>query len=70
MAPGIGDKKWEMAHNENWSFHTRPFVDAYFHAQFFLAMAVKYGRKYRWRKRVPNVIPCGWGALMCLVGIW
>ncbi len=33
-------------------------------------MAVKYGRKYRRRKRVPNVIPGGWGALMCLVGIW
>ena len=56
-------KKFEMEHNRNWSSHTRVFVEAFFHARFFLDMAVKYGREL---EGAPISLPSGWAALLCL----
>ncbi len=41
--------------------HTRPFLEAFFHAKFFLEMAVKYGRKL---EEVPEMLPSDWAAFL------
>lgn len=64
--PGAGGKRFEMAHNQEWTRHTRPFVEAFFHARFFLEMAVKYGREL---ESAPTTLPSGWAALLCLYGM-
>ena len=60
---GAGGKRFELGHNKNWTSHTRAFVEAFFHARFFLEMAVKYGREL---EDAPNLLPSGWAALLCL----
>ncbi|MDE2425596.1 MAG: hypothetical protein KGO96_06780 [Elusimicrobia bacterium] len=59
-------KKFEMNHNEKWAEMTRPMVEAYFHAHYFLSMAVKYGEEL---EDAVNVLPSGWAALLELYGI-
>jgi len=60
---GASGKRFEMEHNQNWTSHTRPFVEAFFHARYFLEMAVKYGRAL---EAAPAALPSGWAALLCL----
>ncbi len=60
---GASGKQFEMAHNQNWTAHTRAFVEAFFHAKFFLEMAVKYGKEL---EAAPTMLPSGWAALLCL----
>jgi hypothetical protein len=54
---------FDVAHNENWTLHTRPIVEAFLHAKYFLEMMVKYGNKI---DAVPNFLPTGWAAILCL----
>jgi hypothetical protein len=63
---GISGKKFEHDHNQAWTQHTRPFVEAFFHARFFLEMAVRYGRKL---DMAPDGLPSGWAALLYLYNI-
>lgn len=63
---GASGKKFEFNHNENWTSHTRPFLEAFFHAKFFLEMAVKYGKEL---DTAPNMLPSGWAALLCFYNI-
>lgn len=63
---GASGKAFTAEHNQNWSHHTRVFVEAFFHAKFFLEMAVKYGRAL---EEAPEALPYGWAALLCLYGI-
>jgi hypothetical protein len=60
---GASGKQFEMAHNQNWTAHTRVFAEAFFHAKFFLEMAVKYGSEL---DTAPALLPSGWAALLCL----
>ena len=60
---GSGGKKFESQHNQQWSVHTRVFLEAFFHAKFFLEMAVKYGKEL---ETAPMRLPSGWAALLCL----
>jgi hypothetical protein len=64
---GAGEVRFETAHNEAWTQHTRAFVEAFLHAKFFLEMAVTYGR----RLAAPPTagLPFGWAALLCLYGL-
>lgn len=62
---GASGKQFSMNHNENWSDHTRVFLEAFFHAKFFLEMAVKYGVEL---DEVPQVLPSGWAALLYFYG--
>jgi hypothetical protein len=41
---GASGKEFDMKHNEEWTLHTRPFVEAFFHARYFLDVAVKIGK--------------------------
>ena len=58
---GASNKMFEREHNKQWTAHTRPFVEAFFHARFFLEMAVKYGKQLR---QAPSLLPSGWAALL------
>lgn len=37
---GMG-RAFKRGHNRNWDFNTRPILEAFFHAKYFLEMAVK-----------------------------
>lgn len=42
---GASGKQFEMNHNQQWTANTRVFLEAFFHAKYFLEMAVKYGKE-------------------------
>jgi hypothetical protein len=63
---GTSGKKWELKHNKDWYHQTVPFVNAFFHAKFFLEMAVKYGHEL---EEAPKPRPYGWAALLSLYNI-
>jgi hypothetical protein len=49
---------WKFAqhHNSKWSKVTRPMLEAFFHAKYFLEMAVKYGKEL---DKAPQCMPSG-----------
>ena len=57
------DKKWENGDDRRWTHETRPILEAYLHARYFLEMACRYGAKM---KRAENMLPSGWAALLYL----
>lgn len=63
---GASEKQFEPEHNRQWTTHTRPFLEAFFHAKFFLEMAVKYGEELA---DAPTILPSGWAALLCLYNL-
>lgn len=63
MKKGAGNKKWKQSHNMNWERHTRIFLEAFFHAKYFLEMAVKYGKVL---DEAPTIMPSGWAAILSL----
>jgi hypothetical protein len=50
-------------HNRRWLEVTRPIVEAFFHARYFLEMAVRYGEEL---KVPPRTMPNGWAAFLYL----
>jgi hypothetical protein len=54
-------KEWEPDHNRNWLLHTRPIVEAFLHAKYFLEMMIKCGREL---DSAPTVLPFGWAAIL------
>lgn len=63
---GASGKQFEDAHNQEWTTHTRVFLEAFFHAKFFLEMAVKYGKELQ---EAPATLPSGWAALLYFYNI-
>ena len=63
---GCADKEWKHEHNSEWAKHTRPFLEAFFHAKYFLEMAIKYGKKY---EEAPQMLDSGYAALLCLYNL-
>ncbi len=61
MRQGTG-QVFEMEHNRNWLEHTRPLLEAFFHAHYFLKMAVFYAEL----EEPPQLLPSGWAALLYL----
>jgi hypothetical protein len=51
--------------NASWTRATRPILEAFFHARFFLDMAVRYARV----EAPPNPLPSGYPALPSLYGL-
>jgi hypothetical protein len=49
--------------NKRWLEVTRPIVEAFFHARYFLEMAVGYGKTL---DGPPRLLPSGWAALLYL----
>lgn len=56
-------KKFQMEHNEEWMKHTRPMVEAFFHAKYMLEMMVKYGKEL---ETAVNMLPSGWASVLYL----
>jgi hypothetical protein len=57
------EKTFEPEHNRRWLEVTRPILEAFFHARYFLEMAVRYGRELEYP---PRSLPSGWAALLYL----
>jgi len=56
-------KTFETAHNRRWLEETRPIIEAYFHARFFLDLAVRCATELT---HPPRVMPPRWAALLYL----
>ena len=65
VAQGTGHE-FEMSHNQDWLHHARPIVEAFFHAHYFLKMAVKYGKELG---SAPDCLPSGWAAVLYLFNL-
>jgi hypothetical protein len=65
VADGTGHA-FDLEHNRRWLEVTRPIVEAFLHARFFLEMAVRYGNDLA---TPPRVLPSGWAALLYLYGL-
>lgn len=59
-------KAFTMEVNQRWTAETRPILEAFFHARYFLEMVCKYGREL---ESAPNALPSGWAAVLCLFGM-
>lgn len=49
--------------NWNWMSETRPILEAFFHAKYFLEQAVRYGKEL---DEAPHSLPSGWAGLLYL----
>ena len=58
-------KTFKIEDNERWTEVTRPILEAFFHARFFLEMAVRYADL----QAPPQPLPSGYAALLYLFGI-
>ena len=65
VAEGTGIE-FDAAHNAEWPRHTRPQVEAFLHARYFVEMMVKYGREL---DAAPTLLPSGWAAVLSLFGL-
>ena len=65
LAAGTGIE-FVPEHNDRWTELTRPIVEAFLHAKYFLEMAVQYGREL---EAPPRVMPSGWAALLYFYGL-
>ena len=65
VADGTG-KKFESSHNDDWLRHTRPMIEAFFHARYFLEMAVKYAEAH---EEPPKMLPSGWASVLYLFNL-
>jgi len=59
-------KTFQPSDNERWTEVTRPIVEAFFHARYFLEMVCRYGRELT---EPPTPLPSGWAAVLCLYGL-
>jgi hypothetical protein len=64
VTEGTG-KEFRPEHNRDWPDHTRPIVEAFLHARYFLEMMVKYAREL---ESPPDFLPFGWAAILELYG--
>ena len=55
-------KAFATSDNDRWTLVTRPIVEAFFHARFFLEMAVRYAKL----ETPPRPLPSGYAALLYL----
>jgi hypothetical protein len=62
VTDGTG-KTFDLEHNRRWLEETRPIVEAFLHARYFLDMAVRYGRTL---EVPPRLLPSGWAAVLYL----
>lgn len=58
-------KQFKPEDNADWTGVTRPILEAFFHARFFLEMAARYSDL----ESPPNPLPSGYAALLYLYGL-
>ncbi len=59
-------KKFIYEDNTRWLEVTRPILEAFFHARYFMEMAVKYGQELEFP---PKALPSGWAAFLYLYNL-
>ena len=59
-------KEFRSEDNDHWSERTRPILEAFFHARYFLEMVCKYGKQL---DKPPTCIPSGWAAVLYLFNL-
>jgi hypothetical protein len=59
-------KTFKMEHNNTWLESTRPILEAFFHARFFLEMICRYGKEL---KVPPQMLDSGWAAVLYLYNL-
>jgi len=59
-------KKFKSKDNARWMKVTRPMLEAFFHAKYFLEMAVKFGKEL---DKAPECLPSGWAGLLYLFNL-
>ncbi len=64
---GASGKEFDLSHNEEWTLHTRPIIEAFFHARYFLNVAVKTVKELETSKELHGF---GWWALLGLYDLW
>ncbi len=62
ISEGTG-KEFELSYNKEWLKQTRPIVEAFYHAKYFLEMMIKYGEEL---ENSPNMLPYGWAGVLYL----
>jgi len=60
------EKKFALETNRRWDEETRPLLEAFFHANYFLEMAIKYGEKL---DEPPSSLPSGWASVLYLYNL-
>lgn len=60
------DRRFEEDGNGGWMTHARHILEAYFHARWFLDLAIAFGSEYR---SAPALMDSGWAALLSLYNI-
>lgn len=60
------EKRFKLEDNQNWLQVTRPIIEAFFHAKYFLEMVIRYGKTL---DDPPNFLPSGWAAVLYLYGL-
>jgi hypothetical protein len=65
VAAGTG-KSFQPSDNARWTETTRPILEAFFHARYFLEMTCRYGREL---SEPPTRLPSGWAAVLYLYGL-
>jgi len=58
-------KSFKPDDNADWTSITRPFLESFFHARFFLEMAIRYAALHD----PPTPLPSGYAALLYLYGL-
>jgi hypothetical protein len=56
-------KTFEPEHSRRWLEATRPIVEAFFHARYFLEMGIRYSKRL---EAPPRLLPSGWAAFLYL----
>jgi hypothetical protein len=59
-------RTFKISDNSRWPKATRPILEAFFHARYFLEMIVKYGKEL---KVPPAMLPSGWAAVLYLYNL-
>lgn len=59
-------KTFQPEHNRRWLEVTRPIVEAFFHARYFLETAVRYGTQL---PQPARQLPSGWAAFLYLYNL-
>jgi hypothetical protein len=62
---GLGQNFTDQT-NGNWLAEVRPVLEAFFHAKYFLEMAVRYAEEF---EEPPTTLPSGWASLLYLYGL-
>jgi hypothetical protein len=59
-------KEFSPQDNEHWTAVTRPILEAFFHARYFLEMVCRYGRQLQ---SPPETLPSGWASVLYLYNL-